>query len=625
MTRIPQCEVTNNDFIATTGQTTTTTNNKKTQPATTASTFQRHLFGKDNDQWVATTFSDFNTLMFEPLVQMFHKTVADTNSTALLVNRMISIATSPSAYRLSAGAMRVLQEDNAGGASEFSEAISFEIMHRLFDCQLLKTEMSIAYRYGPWSRKTDYTCLMRGEAVAVSVTRAMRFAGTFTQQDAFNLLYKKLYGCQMSNRDVLAGDRWTKQILHILCAHQYIVEILRAVYAFIYEHTPELIGNTVVLITLTDGAPFLYFNFCRAQAEMKFETDAAAALADATVFTTPAALEESKSLRFGAAAGESKSEFFFGYRTREDALVHDAIVTLQPCEVEGEVEPYDLWADEELGDKEAGGLFGAIAGLLEVDEEMGVFGTMAQAAAFATSSDREADAAESNHGAGCGGNNNKEAPVSVADRIASLKAELAVSWREARRRRVELDLIGVLTAKISQLIAAGMHGEPNKNQESKPAPRQFEQIFSAQPAASAAAAAAARGGDYGAMTGASSHPHPHPPLLTSPPIPTSLYARRQHQLCARKYPCAGEVHPQLSLAQLQRLFTAACAKRGWIEQQMIRGGSCTTDSPTALLTAGFQRYDAIKSPALALPSADDDDEQQPSIFDEPDESVAQCA
>lgn len=160
MTRIPQCEVTNNDFTpATTEKTPTnkTHNNKKAQTsaaAASASNSKRQLFGKDKDQWVATTFSDFNTLMFEPLVQMFYKAVKDTNTTALLVNRMISIASGPAAYRLSVGAMRVLQEENAGGASEFSEAVSFEILHRLFDCELLKTEMNIKYAFGPWSKKT---------------------------------------------------------------------------------------------------------------------------------------------------------------------------------------------------------------------------------------------------------------------------------------------------------------------------------------------------------------------------------------------------------------------------------------------------------------------------------------
>jgi hypothetical protein len=47
---------------------------------------------------------------------------------------------------------------------------------------------------------TDYVCEIFDTKVGVSVTRAMKYRGDFTEEDAFNLLTKKLKGIQfMSN------------------------------------------------------------------------------------------------------------------------------------------------------------------------------------------------------------------------------------------------------------------------------------------------------------------------------------------------------------------------------------------------------------------------------------------
>lgn len=246
---------------------------------------ERVVLGRAPDEFIATVCSaqtggDFSTLIFSDVYRLFREAVFNLEQTALVVNRLVCHAAAPNEFRFSDGAMRVLTEENAGGASEFSEAVSYELFHRLFNAQLEKTEMSIAYQWGAWSRKTDYTVCLGGRKVAVSVTRAMRFRGIFTETDAFKLLYKKLAGVQLSNRDVLAGDRWTKQVLHILTEHVYIVDLLRSTYAWMYEKTPELIGNTVVLITLTAGTPFLYYNFMSQQRTMKFvhtETSSTAA------------------------------------------------------------------------------------------------------------------------------------------------------------------------------------------------------------------------------------------------------------------------------------------------------------------------------------------------------------
>lgn len=237
---------------------------------------ERMLVGSAPNNWVCTFAQDFSTFTFAGVYKLFRSTVCDLRRNSLLVNRLVCNVPTPQQFQFSAQSMKVLTEENAGGASEFSEAVSFEMFQRCFQARLVKTEMQIEYFFGNYSKKTDYLCQMfeqenqENSRFAVSVTRAMKFQGVFTEKDAFNLLYKKLLGVQLSNRDVMACDRWNKQVLHVMTEHVYIVDLLRSVFSWMYERTPELVGDTVVLITLTVNCPFLYFNFCAEQAQMQF-------------------------------------------------------------------------------------------------------------------------------------------------------------------------------------------------------------------------------------------------------------------------------------------------------------------------------------------------------------------
>lgn len=314
-------------------------------PPTERTRTQRVLVGQNSaDQWVSTVFPDFNTLTFRHVSDLFESALADTQQTALLVNRLICRAPTPAHFRMSESALRVLRCENAGGASEFSEAVSMELLHRVFGAVLERTEMAIEYEWSEWSKKTDYTCRINGQVVAVSVTRAMKFAGEFTETDAFNLLFKKLHGCQMSNRDVVAEHRWSKQVLHVLTEQHYIVDLLRSVFSWFLKHSPELVGDTVVLITLAVDAPFLFWNFCADQAHMQFvHTAEAEPVADsAEAFTTPACAEASMPLCFEHAEDEDDAGlFFYGFSTRAEALAHNAVaMPLGPKE--------DIWDGEGL-------------------------------------------------------------------------------------------------------------------------------------------------------------------------------------------------------------------------------------------------------------------------------------
>jgi len=107
---------------------------------------------------------------------------------------------SPTEMDLCDGARRIMDEPNAGGNSVWSEVLSLEVLYRMFGAKLVKTEMEI--RYAPaGSKKTDYSCVIAGQKLGVSVTRAYKYRGVYTNEDAALLLHKKLYGVLASSQN----------------------------------------------------------------------------------------------------------------------------------------------------------------------------------------------------------------------------------------------------------------------------------------------------------------------------------------------------------------------------------------------------------------------------------------
>jgi len=143
-------------------------------------------------------------------------------------------------------ALKILHLPNAGGNSLESEVLSFEVLHRCFGAKLLKTEMEIEY-CPESSKKTDYSVTLHGHHIGVSVTRAMKFNGVFTAQDARWLLEKKLQGIIVSSENVLDG--WEKQILHVWTTHDYIADIIKTEFDKISD---SLRKDTVVVLTICD-------------------------------------------------------------------------------------------------------------------------------------------------------------------------------------------------------------------------------------------------------------------------------------------------------------------------------------------------------------------------------------
>lgn len=150
---------------------------------------------------------------------------------------------------LSHGAERVLTTPNAGGNSEVSEALSFALLERMFGARLLCTEMEIDYRF-MGGKITDYAVELAGTLIGVSVTRAMKFQGQFTEDDAVRLLTKKLTGVIWSTRNVSKRHRWRKQILHVWATSAEVARIVERVWLTLDD---DLKANTVVMLTVAAG------------------------------------------------------------------------------------------------------------------------------------------------------------------------------------------------------------------------------------------------------------------------------------------------------------------------------------------------------------------------------------
>eukprot|EP01108_Squamamoeba_japonica_P008380 TRINITY_DN744_c0_g1_i1.p3 TRINITY_DN744_c0_g1~~TRINITY_DN744_c0_g1_i1.p3 ORF type:complete len:118 (+),score=76.43 TRINITY_DN744_c0_g1_i1:55-408(+) len=97
------------------------------------------------------------------------------------------------------------------------------------------------------SKITDYSVRVCGVSVGVSVTRACKFRGRFTLDDAEYLLRKKLYGVNESSAHVITPHQWRRQVLHIFVQRPAIADQL----AFAYARLPlELRADTLVMCTV---------------------------------------------------------------------------------------------------------------------------------------------------------------------------------------------------------------------------------------------------------------------------------------------------------------------------------------------------------------------------------------
>jgi len=238
-----------------------------TDAAFPMSAFENECVGEDKDEDATRAMPAINasSLILAPgfTIRMSHteslsmqQALLDEKRSVLTTNYLN--APSWAAIKFNEQAQRILDEPNAGGNSEKSEAMSFEVMRLCFGAKLLKTEMGIQYMWGEWSKRTDYLAQIFGRKIGVSVTRAYKHHGEFAAADALTLLYKKLKGVNLSSKDVIEPDTWMKQVLHVFATESYIAEVLVREYA---KLSHELTSNTIVLITVAEGANWIMTNW----------------------------------------------------------------------------------------------------------------------------------------------------------------------------------------------------------------------------------------------------------------------------------------------------------------------------------------------------------------------------
>lgn len=182
--------------------------------------------------------------------------------------------------KLSRAAYRALVTPNAGGASEFSEALSCDMFVKMYGGKYVRTEMEIEHWYG-WKLpdmvlRFATTALskhvlqveeqIRGRIekrkyvnVGISVTRAMAFPSPddFTLNDADVLLRKKLNGLVVARAGVYEKDAFYKSVLHIWAQNQRIAGLLNTAY----ESLPANIrDNVLVICTVAESLPCIFTN-----------------------------------------------------------------------------------------------------------------------------------------------------------------------------------------------------------------------------------------------------------------------------------------------------------------------------------------------------------------------------
>eukprot|EP00698_Gefionella_okellyi_P004286 TRINITY_DN13975_c0_g1_i1.p1 TRINITY_DN13975_c0_g1~~TRINITY_DN13975_c0_g1_i1.p1 ORF type:complete len:217 (-),score=51.28 TRINITY_DN13975_c0_g1_i1:74-724(-) len=152
---------------------------------------------------------------------------------------------------------RVLAVPNAGGTSARSEAMSMELLQRMFSATLLATETSISYTRE--SSIVDFMVLLHGRRFGVSVTRAMQHDATseLSPQSVSELLHKKLTGVAQATDCVCDEHAWDRALLHVFVASDADAATVVSVYASLPRALHRV---SAVLVTTVHNATWMFFD-----------------------------------------------------------------------------------------------------------------------------------------------------------------------------------------------------------------------------------------------------------------------------------------------------------------------------------------------------------------------------
>lgn len=152
----------------------------------------------------------------------------------------------------------IFDQRNAGGSSKCSEVFSMELMDDCLNADLYKTETQISYLAdGPI---TDYAIDVGEARLGVSVTRAYKGPILeYSVEEATALLTKKLGGVLESSANVAPEDAWKKQILHVWTLNPDWADLVVDAWSTL---GPELVADTIVIVTLETGSDFVTTDSC---------------------------------------------------------------------------------------------------------------------------------------------------------------------------------------------------------------------------------------------------------------------------------------------------------------------------------------------------------------------------
>jgi len=190
------------------------------------------------------------------------------NNSATKTCRIVQDRVSRMRYFVTIGneANQIMIEPNAGGASVVSEALSMEVMHRRFGATDVVTEMAIQYWCSNWKR-IDYIATICGKRTGVSVTRAMGYpdASYFSDEDAYRLCHKKLFGLVVARAGISPQFSYDRSILHCFCQTESIAELMKLAFENLIKDDENqidaestLTGNIVIILTVCSNFPEIF-------------------------------------------------------------------------------------------------------------------------------------------------------------------------------------------------------------------------------------------------------------------------------------------------------------------------------------------------------------------------------
>jgi hypothetical protein len=174
-------------------------------------------------------------------------------------------------------AKKCLVVTNGGGKSAIpSEALCIQYFFERFSAKNFLLEMEVDYEWKNW-KIVDTICKIYGHNVGISTSRAMLYPNpkktkeekkevkegkvkekTYTDEDAHQLLKKKLYGLVMARDCVSEKHAFNICFLHIFCETGGMAEKLKKVYPRVIEEDDTGTFSEVIILATVYTDPWIY-------------------------------------------------------------------------------------------------------------------------------------------------------------------------------------------------------------------------------------------------------------------------------------------------------------------------------------------------------------------------------